>query len=269
MRLNWVVSPRRRRLPPPPASARSCTRRWRGSDGDLERYARSSTSTGRNWTSRPSGSARKERRARLYVRLRTLSPRAGREGGRVIGAEEFRFAVDVAAEAETCRADELHREADPGRDDRLTASSTGSRPIRPAGEHCMRAGENGADERGGPERAVVVDLKTGERGPTPRRTCASTLSWRPIRSPSAGLVEGARRALAGARLVSCQDARQGDYRSRIQHTLERRARAAFLQRVRSGARHGRHRLHGAGGGALRDTQVACHAVPHPHVRRWS
>lgn len=187
---------------------------------------------------------KEQRRADLLVgRLHTYLGDVRREGGRVIGSEmEFRFAVDVAAEAddETTPAvhplteDRANRAIIHGYIDRVEAYPPG------AGEHPAARGRGWQPMSGGADGStVVVDLKTGKNDPESDSGVLehAQLAAYQIAVQQGAVVGSAPSSLAGARLVIVSKTlSKSEYRIAHQHTLDDESRAVFLRRVSDAAR---------------------------------
>ncbi|MFB8190024.1 ATP-dependent helicase [Microbacterium sp. NPDC055988] len=246
--LNWVVSALGGdTVMPPTAGIGTIVHEAmeRVPDGDLERMR---AIVAEHWPEldfETEWIGRKERRRAdvLVDRLHTYLGDVRREGGRVIGSEmEFRFAVDVAPDAELETVPTVH----PVGEDRANKAIIHGYIDRveayppEAGEHSHARGRGWERMSGGTEGpVVVVDLKTGKNDPESDSGVAEHAQLAAYQvAVQEGLVEGAPpTSLAGARLVIVSKTlSKSDYRIAHQHTLSDESRSAFLRRVSDAAR---------------------------------
>ncbi|MGV2901132.1 PD-(D/E)XK nuclease family protein, partial [Microbacterium sp. AGC62] len=246
--LNWVVSALGGdTVMPPTAGIGTIVHEAmeRVPDGDLERMRAIVEEHWPELDFETEWIGRKERRRAdvLVSRLHTYLGDVRREGGRAIGSEmEFRFAVDVAAEAGDDAVPTVHPVGEDrsnqavihGYIDRVEAYPPA------AGEHSHARGRGWERMSSGPEGpVVVVDLKTGKNDPESDSGVAEHAQLAAYQvAVQEGLVEGAPPAsLAGARLVIVSKTlAKSDYRIAHQHTLSDESRSAFLRRVSDAAR---------------------------------
>ncbi|PRB64738.1 ATP-dependent DNA helicase [Microbacterium sp. MYb45] len=246
--LNWVVSALGGdTVMPPTAGIGTIVHEAmeRVPDGDLERMRAIVEEHWPELDFETEWIGRKERRRAdvLVSRLHTYLGDVRREGGRAIGSEmEFRFAVDVAAEAGDDAVPTVHPVGEDrsnqavihGYIDRVEAYPPA------AGEHSHARGRGWERMSSGPEGpVVVVDLKTGKNDPESDSGVAEHAQLAAYQvAVQEGLVEGAPSAsLAGARLVIVSKTlAKSDYRIAHQHTLSDESRSAFLRRVSDAAR---------------------------------
>ncbi|WP_136025855.1 MULTISPECIES: ATP-dependent helicase [unclassified Microbacterium] len=246
--LNWVVSALGGdTVMPPTAGIGTIVHEAmeRVPDGDLERMRAIVEEHWPELDFETEWIGRKERRRAdvLVSRLHTYLGDVRREGGRAIGSEmEFRFAVDVAAEAEDDAVPTVHPVGEDrsnqavihGYIDRVEAYPPA------AGEHSHARGRGWERMSSGPEGpVVVVDLKTGKNDPESDSGVAEHAQLAAYQvAVQEGLVEGAPpTSLAGARLVIVSKTlAKSDYRIAHQHTLSDESRSAFLRRVSDAAR---------------------------------
>lgn len=246
--LNWVVSALGGdTVMPPTAGIGTIVHEAmeRVPDGDLERMRAIVEEHWPELDFETEWIGRKERRRAdvLVNRLHTYLGDVRREGGRVIGSEmEFRFAVDVAPEAEGEAVPTVH----PVGDDRANQAVIHGYIDRveayppAAGEHSHARGRGWEPMSGGQEGpVVVVDLKTGKNDPESDSGVVEHAQLAAYQvAVQEGLVEGAPpTSLAGARLVIVSKTlSKSDYRIAHQHTLSDESRSAFLRRVSDAAR---------------------------------
>ncbi|MFJ2502457.1 ATP-dependent helicase [Microbacterium sp. NPDC087592] len=246
--LNWVVSALGGdTVMPPTAGIGTIVHEAmeRVPDGDLERMRAIVEEHWPELDFETEWIGRKERRRAdvLVSRLHTYLGDVRREGGRAIGSEmEFRFAVDVAAEAGDDAVPTVHPVGEDrsnqavihGYIDRVEAYPPA------AGEHSHARGRGWERMSSGPEGpVVVVDLKTGKNDPESDSGVAEHAQLAAYQvAVQEGLVEGAPpTSLAGARLVIVSKTlAKSDYRIAHQHTLSDESRSAFLRRVSDAAR---------------------------------
>lgn len=246
--LNWVVSALGGdTVMPPTAGIGTIVHEAmeRVPDGDLERIRAIVEEHWPELDFETEWIGRKERRRAdvLVSRLHTYLGDVRREGGRAIGSEmEFRFAVDVAAEAGDDAVPTVHPVGEDrsnqavihGYIDRVEAYPPA------AGEHSHARGRGWERMSSGPEGpVVVVDLKTGKNDPESDSGVAEHAQLAAYQvAVQEGLVEGAPpTSLAGARLVIVSKTlAKSDYRIAHQHTLSDESRSAFLRRVSDAAR---------------------------------
>ena len=246
--LNWVVSALGGdTVMPPTAGIGTIVHEAmeRVPDGDLERMR---AIVAEHWPEldfETEWIGRKERRRAdvLVNRLHAYLGDVRREGGRVIGSEmEFRFAVDVAPEAELDAVPAVHPVGEDRGDKAIIHGYIDRVEAYPpeAGEHSHARGRGWERMSGGTEGpVVVVDLKTGKNDPESDSGVAEHAQLAAYQvAVQEGLVEGAPpTSLAGARLVIVSKTlAKSDYRIAHQHTLSDESRSAFLRRVSDAAR---------------------------------
>ncbi|WP_301111555.1 ATP-dependent DNA helicase [Microbacterium sp.] len=246
--LNWVVSALGGDTVMPPTTGIGTIvheAMERVPDGDLERMRAILAEHWPELDFETEWIGRKERRRAdvLVSRLHTYLGDVRREGGRAIGSElEFRFAVDVAPDAEGDAVPTVHPVGEDrsnkavihGYIDRVEAYPPA------AGEHSHARGRGWEPMSGGPDGpVVVVDLKTGKNDPESDSGVAEHAQLAAYQvAVQEGLVDGAPPAsLAGARLVIVSKTlAKSEYRIAHQHTLSDESRSAFLRRVSDAAR---------------------------------